>query len=154
MTISRQWLILSIAFALVLIVTSTLLPVPWFEGKTVLQQFSPPSGTTQTFHLITTEYTTKVNGKKLEVYRWNPDTIIVHKGDQVKLVLHGIHGKEHQWSLQDFNRSGTIHKGKTSEVSFTANKVGTFALVCHNHQTPTSNGPMTAYITVLDSVKK
>ncbi|SFS54299.1 cupredoxin domain-containing protein [Marininema halotolerans] len=154
MPLSRQWLALSVAVALVLVVTSSLLPIPWFEGKTVFQQVTPSSETTQTFHLITTEYATKVNGKKLEVYRWNPDTIIVHKGDQVKLILHGIHGKEHHWTLKDFNLAGTIQKGKTSEVSFHANKVGTFPLVCHDHNTPSSNGPMTAYITVLDSSQK
>ncbi|OYD09462.1 cupredoxin domain-containing protein [Paludifilum halophilum] len=153
MTTSRQWLYLSIAFAFVLIATSALLPIPWFGGKTVIEEVEQVSSETQTektFHLVTTEYKTKVDGKELEVYRWDPGSLVVNRGDKVKLKLHGVHGKQHDFTLQGYDRKGTVKKGKTTTINFVADKPGTYELVCHNHHTAEANGPMIAYITVLD----
>ncbi|SDC11551.1 Cupredoxin-like domain-containing protein [Melghirimyces thermohalophilus] len=154
MTTSRQWLYLSFAFALVLIATAALLPIPWFNGNTVVEEVEEvssraPAPADQTFHLVTTEYKTEHRGKELEVYRWNPGNLVVREGDRVHLVLHGLHGKEHHFSLKEFGVQGTVRKGEKTTVNFTADRPGTYELVCDNHHTAKSNGPMVAYITVL-----
>jgi heme/copper-type cytochrome/quinol oxidase subunit 2 len=153
MTTSRQWLYLSIAFAFVLIATSALLPMPWFGGKTVIEEVTSETQAEKTFHLITTEYKTTVNGKEMEVYRWNPGNLVVREGDQVKLVMHGVHGKVHHFSLKEFGLQGTVKKGKATTVRFVADKPGTYELICHNHHGVDQNGPMVAYITVLPEKK-
>ncbi|MFC4077838.1 cupredoxin domain-containing protein [Salinithrix halophila] len=153
MTTSRQWFYLSLAFAFVLIGTSALLPIPWFGGKTVLEEVSTETSDEKTFHLITTEYKSEDKGKGIEIYRWDPGTIVVNRGDRVKLVMHGVHGREHHYSLTEFGVSGTVRKGQVSTATFTADKAGTFELVCHNHHGSEKNGPMVAYITVLESTR-
>jgi len=148
MTTARQWLVLTIAFLLVLIGTTILLPIPWFDDRTVIQELTETPE--KTFHLVTVEYKSEVNGKEIEAYRWDPGFIVVNKGDRVNLVLHGINGKAHHFSLRDFGVSGVIRKGEKAKVSFVADKAGTYQLICHDHATAETNGPMIAYIMVLD----
>lgn len=153
MTSTRQWIYLIVAFALVLIATTALLPIPWFGGNTVMEEVKQVSSKAQsekTFHLVTEELKTRIDGNELEVYRWNPGSLTVHQGDKVNLVLHGIHGKEHHFSLKEYGVQGTVKKGKTATASFVADKPGTYELVCHDHHTSGENGPMVAYITVVD----
>lgn len=153
MITSRQWLKLSLVFVFVLIGTAALRPIPWFNGKTAIEeveQVATPPHEEQTYHLVTTEFKTRIGGKVLEVYRWDPGTLVVHKGDRVRLVLHGIHGKEHHFTLEGYNQSGTVKKGQSTVIQFEANQTGTFRLICHNHHQAENNGPMVAYITVLD----
>ncbi|MEW9033617.1 MAG: cupredoxin domain-containing protein [Planifilum fimeticola] len=147
MTTPRQWLALTIAFLLVLIGTTVLL-VPWFDDRTVIQEWTQTPE--KTFHLITVEYKSEVNGREIEAYRWDPGSIVVNKGDRVNLVLHGIHGKTHNFSLSEFGVSGVVRKGEKTRVSFLADKPGTYQLICHDHAAAENNGPMIAYITVLD----
>lgn len=152
MTTSKQWLYLSLAFVLVLIGTLALLPVPWFGGKAVQEVeevSSTPAPTEQTFHLVTTEYKTKLNGEEIEVYRWDPGTLVVQEGDRVNLVLHGIQGKSHRFSLKEFGIEGMVKKGEQTRVRFTADRPGTYELICHDHPSSESHGPMVAYLTVL-----
>lgn len=154
MITSRQWLYLSIAFVLVLIATTALLPIPWFGGKTVIEEVEEVSSNEtqreKTFHLVTTEYKAKHHGKEVEVYRWNPGTLVVQEGDQVNLILHGLNGKEHHYSLKEFGIQGTLKKGEQAKVRFTADRPGTYKLLCHNHHSVDASGPMVAYITVLE----
>jgi heme/copper-type cytochrome/quinol oxidase subunit 2 len=147
MTTPRQWLTLTITFLLVLI-AATLLLVPWFDDRTVIQEWTETPE--KTFHLVAVEYKSEVNGREIEVYRWDPGSIVVNKGDRVNLILHGIHGKVHNFSLKEFGVSGVVQKGEKTRVSFTADKPGTYQLICHDHGTVENNGPMIAYITVLD----
>ncbi|PTX64517.1 Cupredoxin-like domain-containing protein [Melghirimyces profundicolus] len=155
MTTSRQWLYLSLAFAFVLIATTALLPIPWFGGKTVIEEVEEVSSretpAEKTFHLITTEYQTNHNGQKKEVYRWDPGSLVVREGDEVNLVIHGFHGNVHHFSLKEFGIQGSVRKGEKTEVSFTADRPGTHELVCHNHSSAEKEGPMVAYITVLEN---
>jgi len=39
-TTARQWLALTIAFLLVLIGTTLLLPIPWLDDRTVIQELT------------------------------------------------------------------------------------------------------------------
>ena len=153
MTTARQWLVLTIAFMLVLIGTTILLPVPWFDNRTVIEELSDDRPE-KTFHLVTGEFKSEVNGKEIEAYRWDPGSIVVHKGDKVNLILRGINGKTHHFSLKEFGVSGVIRKGETTKVSFVADQAGTFELICHDHSTAEANGPMIAYITVLEGERE
>ena len=82
MTTPRQWLTLTITFMLVLIAT-TLLLVPWFDDRTVIQEWTETPE--KTFHLVTVEYKSEINGREIEAYRWDPGSIVVNKGDRVNL---------------------------------------------------------------------
>ena len=148
MTTARQWLALAIVFLLVLIGTTILLPIPWLNDRTVIQELTEfPE---KTFHLLTVEFEGELNGEDIEAYRWDPSYIAVNQGDKVNLVLHGISGNKHRFSLKEFGINGVVRKGETTRVSFVADKPGTYQLICHDHTTRDANGPMIAYITVLE----
>jgi plastocyanin len=103
----------------------------------------------KTFYMVTEEFKGRYQGKKLEAYRWDPGMIVVHQGDRVQLVIRGVSGKEHPFSIQGYNVRGNVRQGQITRVSFTANKPGTFQLICHTHPTAETNGPMIGYIVVL-----
>ena len=78
MTTARQWLALTIAFLLVLIGTTLLLPIPWLDDRTVIQELTETPE--KTFHLVTVEYEGEAEGKEIEAYRWDPGFITVNQG--------------------------------------------------------------------------
>lgn len=61
----------------------------------------------------------------IDASRWeySPNTIIVKKGDHVRIVVNNI-DTNHGISIPDYGISGT------DEVSFIANKAGTFSFSC------------------------
>jgi plastocyanin len=109
----------------------------------------PTAPSEKTFYMITGEFKGRYQGKKLEAYRWDPDMIVVHQGDRVHLVIRGVSGKEHPFSIQGYQVRGNVRQGQITRVSFTADKPGTFQLICHTHPTAETNGPMIGYIVVL-----
>lgn len=153
MTTSRQWMYLFVAFLLVLIGVAILLPaVPWFKEAPVLEKAA--SGTVSTgkirdIHLFTVEYKATINGQEAEAYRWDPGTIVIQKGETVRLHLHGFHGKEHHFSIPAFKVKGTVKKGEVTAVEITPKRTGTFELICHNHLSHHTHGPMIGYISVV-----
>lgn len=65
---------------------------------------------------------------------WVPATVIVKKGERVKLTLvnnapSGIHG----FSIKDFGVLVSVQKGKKEEVEFTASAAGLFKTQCQLH---------------------
>ncbi|MDN4594481.1 cupredoxin domain-containing protein [Polycladomyces subterraneus] len=109
----------------------------------------PTTTSEKTFYMVTGEVKGRYQGKKLEAYRWDPGMIVVHQGDRVHLVIRGVSGKEHPFSIQGYHVRGNVRQGQITRVSFTANKPGTFQLICHTHPTAETNGPMIGYIVVL-----
>lgn len=65
-----------------------------------------------------------------EVFSWSPDAITVYKGDTVNLAVTGTGPDDHIFSLADFNITTPIPSYKTTNVSFTASKVGVFRYQC------------------------
>lgn len=73
----------------------------------------------------------KVKEFDLEAYQFSyePDTITVNKGDDVRIhatskdVPHGIYIKE-------YGINETVEKGKVTDVEFTADKAGEFDIIC------------------------
>ncbi|MEW6722081.1 MAG: cytochrome c oxidase subunit II [Candidatus Micrarchaeota archaeon] len=78
----------------------------------------PPSGE---------EVVIDVTAKQFE---YSPSTITVKKGDRVRLRLTS-EDVTHGFSLPEFGLSATIEPGKTTEVTFTPDKAGTFTFQCN-----------------------
>ncbi|UJF32556.1 cupredoxin domain-containing protein [Paenibacillus hexagrammi] len=105
----------------------------------------------RTFHMVTGEFSsTTADGKKIEAYRWDPGSIVVHKGEHVKLNILGVNGVSHPFLIEGLNVRGEVKKGKTTVVSFTPNQTGTYRLICLAHADEAHNGPMIGYIEVID----
>lgn len=104
---------------------------------------------TRIFELVTGEFqSTTDDGKELEVYRWDPGTVIVNQGDNVELHITGINGKSHPFVIEELGIKSEVTKGKTTIVRFTAKEKGTFKVVCLTHTTLEHGGPMVGYIVV------
>lgn len=149
---TRHWLYLTIACGILVIGSTFILagnPLKWFSQQTSTPGSAQASD--KTFHLVTGEFsTTTDDGKELEVYRFSPGHLTVHKGDHVTLHIHGVNGHEHHFEMKEFGVKDSVERGQTTTVTFTADQTGTFELVCTNHLTPEQGGPMVAYMTVLE----
>ncbi|WP_045523988.1 cupredoxin domain-containing protein [Neobacillus niacini] len=100
-------------------------------------------------HMVTVEYkTTMKDGKKIEVYRWDPGTINVDAGEKVNLYINGINGEEHPFYIEGTDIKGTVKKGEETMVPLQIDKEGTYRLICEVHGDRDHNGPMIADIIV------
>jgi len=100
-------------------------------------------------HLVTGEFVATLdNGKKIEVYRWDPGTVIVPKGEPVELRITGVSGGSHPFIIEGLGITGEVRKGKTAVVRFVAEKAGTYPIICQTHTDSLSGGPMVGYIVV------
>lgn len=101
------------------------------------------------FTVITTEYKSKTaEGKILEVYRWDPGTIVVNEGDEVTLRFLGVNGNFHPFVIKGLGVKGEVKKGRETTVTFVADKEGTYEIVCTVHSDFSLNGPMVGYLVV------
>lgn len=116
------------------------------------KQAKPVSGSVsqpRVIQLVTGEFdTTGADGKEIEVYRWDPGTIIVNKGEEVELQITGINGNSHPFVIEGLGIRGEVVKGKTTIVRFKADKPGTYPIVCLTHTDMRHSGPMVGYIFV------
>lgn len=100
-------------------------------------------------NMVTGEFKSKTSdGKEIEAYRWDPGTIYVPKGKNVKLSIYGVNGKEHPFIIEGTKIEGTVKKGKETIVNLRFNKEGIYRLICLTHPDIEHNGPMIAYIVV------
>lgn len=76
---------------------------------------------------------------EVSTYRFEPATVIVNQGDIVTLEIVGINGATHPFSIEGYDVSGTITRGKVMRVTFTADKAGIFKINCSIHL-PTMTG--------------
>lgn len=113
---------------------------------------APASGSPQSeqvFHLVTGEFkTTTDSGEELEVYRFDPGTLYIRKGQPVQLNITGVNGKSHPFVIEGLNITGEIQKGKITTVRFTADQPGTYHIVCLTHTRLQNGGPMIGYLVV------
>jgi plastocyanin len=154
MTVTRTRSNLFYVLALAAIAVMVLLPVVWGDKQVPAGNaavLSPASSDAiRDIHIFTVEFKTKQDGKEKEVYRWDPETVILHKGETVRLHFHGFQGKEHVFSILGLGVQTTVRKGETVTVTVKPHKAGTFKLVCHTHETVEKHGPMIGYVTVLE----
>jgi heme/copper-type cytochrome/quinol oxidase subunit 2 len=146
MSTRRYWVYLVVLLFLAGVVTVWKAP---FVTRDASAGQPTASSHEKTFYMVTGEFKGRYQGKKLEAYRWDPGMIVVHQGDRVHLMIRGVSGKEHPFSIKGYNVRGNVRQGHMTHVSFTANKPGTFQLICHTHPTAETNGPMIGYIVVL-----
>lgn len=66
-------------------------------------------------------------------YRWEPATVVVFKGDEVTLKILGVNGDVHDVIIEGLGQAFTVKRGEVITVTFTADKVGTFRMICNNH---------------------
>jgi plastocyanin len=100
-------------------------------------------------HMVTGEFkTTMSDGKEIESYRWDPGTIFMEKGEKVNLLISGINGAEHPFSIEGTDIEGIVKKGEETVVPLQFKKEGYYRLICHTHHDKSENGPMIAYIVV------
>jgi len=62
-------------------------------------------------------------------WEFDPNQIIVNKGDNVKLNIKSI-DVTHGFSLPDFGVNSKLNPGQTTTVEFTVSKSGTFTFFC------------------------
>jgi len=80
----------------------------------------------------------------VETYIWEPSVIVVYQGDNVTLQILGVNGKEHRSQIENYVGSFNVKRGQLTTLNFVADKVGTFRIVCVDHQPS-----MTGYLIVL-----
>ncbi len=65
-----------------------------------------------------------------------PSTLVVHKGDTVKIkVINNIKSEppNHGFAIPDFKIEEVVNRGETKTVEFTADKAGVFDINCQLH---------------------
>lgn len=103
----------------------------------------------RSIHMVAGEFkSTTADGKTIEAYRWDPGTVVVQKGERIKLSIYGVNGQSHPFLIEGLNISGEVKKGKETVVHFTADQEGTYRLICLTHTDIAHSGPMIGYIVV------
>lgn len=129
--------------ALIIIVAAVFLS--WDKAR--LANSQPAAA--RTIELLTVEYSTKLaDGKELEVYRWDPGTILIGRGETIELRINGVNGSSHPFVIEGLGIKGEVKKGQTTIVRFTAERAGTYPIICLTHTDMNHSGPMVGYITV------
>ncbi|GFZ78316.1 hypothetical protein GCM10008018_24760 [Paenibacillus marchantiophytorum] len=146
---SRVWIVkrkhLYLAAAALL-----LLLVGWlYASRDTLLPTMADTTSERTIQMVVGEFkSTTKEGKTIESYRWDPGTVVIQKGEKIKLSLYGVNGESHPFLIEGLNISGEVQKGKETVVHFTANKEGTYRLICMTHADIAHGGPMIGYIVV------
>jgi cytochrome c oxidase subunit 2 len=90
-------------------------------GSSPAQTPATPEATPRTFEIVATKY------------KFAPSVIEVTEGDQVVLKMRSA-DSTHGLGIKDFKVKKRIPKtGETVEVSFVADKVGTFKIICSEY---------------------
>ncbi|MDP3990923.1 MAG: cupredoxin domain-containing protein [Candidatus Nealsonbacteria bacterium] len=64
-------------------------------------------------------------------YSFNPDSISVNAGEQVRVIFKNVGGAVHNFVIQDLGiGTGTIGPGQTDTVEFTAPIAGAYVFIC------------------------
>ncbi|MBW7457363.1 cupredoxin domain-containing protein [Paenibacillus sepulcri] len=141
--VSKKQIRLFAVLLLVLFIAAACLK--WNQSRAALAAQPEP----RVFELVTGEFeSTTGEGKKIEVYRWDPGTIIVNKGDHVELRITGINGASHPFVIEGLGIKGEVTQGKTTVVRFAAEAKGTYPIICLTHTTLVHGGPMVGYIVI------
>ena len=80
------------------------------------------------FTVVNVEY----EGTKI----WLPATLVVHKGDKVKIkLINNVKAdpNQHGYSIAAFNVAAVVTRGEPKEIEFVADKAGVFPITCQLH---------------------
>jgi heme/copper-type cytochrome/quinol oxidase subunit 2 len=64
---------------------------------------------------------------------WLPSTVVVSKGEEVKLKLRNVADKEHGFSIDALNIKEVVKPGETKEISIKPTSEGVLRYYCHLH---------------------
>lgn len=67
---------------------------------------------------------------------WVPSTLVVHKGDKVKVkLINNVKSdpNQHGWTVPAFNVAAVVTRGEPQSVEFVADKAGIFPINCQLH---------------------
>lgn len=67
---------------------------------------------------------------------WVPATLVVHKGDKVKIkLINNVKAdpNQHGYAIPAFNVQSVVTRGEPANVEFTADKAGIFPISCQLH---------------------
>ena len=70
----------------------------------------------------------------VETYTFSPSVIVVNQGDTVNIKMLGLNGALHKISIENYVEEFDIHRGELKEISFVADKAGTFKMSCDIHR--------------------
>src|SRR5690554_6317882 len=88
----------------------------------------------RTIHMVTGEFKALLpDGKEIEAYRWDPGTIFVNQGEEIKLVIYGVNGASHPFIIEGLNIKDEVKKGEETIISFKAEKEGIYRIICIAH---------------------
>ena len=135
-----------------------LLLLPWGLGSAQGQS------ATKEFMLVTGEWQWKAKEGEAPVvdrnrgsvkvmtrYTYDPGFLVVNKGDTVVLTIHNLKGDHHIVDIPAFGINEVkIVRGEERKFTFKAAKAGLFVIDCKNHVSGEKEGPMAAYLLVLD----
>ncbi|MBI3782625.1 MAG: cupredoxin domain-containing protein, partial [Deltaproteobacteria bacterium] len=82
----------------------------------------------RSFTVVNIEY----EGSKV----WVPGTLVVQKGDNVKIkLINNVKAdpNQHGYKIGDFNIEAVVTRGEPKEITFTADKAGIFPITCQLH---------------------
>jgi nitrosocyanin len=89
--------------------------------------------TFQTSRAETREFTVVNIETPQAVKIWEPTTLVVKKGDVVKLKLINKTEQEHGFRIADFKVEKVVQSEQAETVEFTADKEGIFVIDCQLH---------------------
>jgi plastocyanin len=140
----RKWQLAALAVGICVVAALTIF---WDRGEAITSDAMPVGE--RVIHMVTGEYsTTTKDGNEIEAYRWDPGTVFVNKGENVKLKILGINGDTHPFIIEGMNIQGVVKKGAETVVNFYASKEGIYRIICTTHPDAVNNGPMIGYIVV------
>jgi nitrosocyanin len=64
---------------------------------------------------------------------WEPPSLVVNKGDKVKVKLINMLDLEHGYRIADYKIEKVVPGQKTETIEFTADKAGIFVIDCQLH---------------------
>jgi len=67
---------------------------------------------------------------------WLPSTLVVHKGDKVKIkLINNVKAdpNQHGYSIAAFNVAAVVTRGEPKEIEFVVDKAGVFPITCQLH---------------------
>ena len=80
------------------------------------------------FTVVNIEY----EGSKI----WVPGTLVVHKGDKVKVkLINNVKAdpNQHGYKIAAVNVEAVVNRGEPKEIEFTADRAGVFPITCQLH---------------------
>jgi nitrosocyanin len=89
---------------------------------------SPPSAAAADFTVVNIKY----EGNNI----WVPGTIVVKKGESVKIkAINNVKDDpaEHGFAIEAYGIKQVVNRGKPETVEFKADKAGIFPITCHLH---------------------